>query len=249
MEEPGSEDVLNNFEWEGFSMTEIYYLLLSDLSNVSDLVDNAKIHAVENQPTKPWGSFVRNLKRNQNNADDLQSMFKKKILDSVCKNVEDLKPFGEPLYTGNLSLELKNKLLQRVKADRQCIQQLTTEVTQLRNFNKELERKAAELERVVTLRTESGEMVTKVDWKEIEKKIKHQRQKLVKDVRYITDQLCPDSDVDIILSNALKAAFNNTDPYINSDEFSVDDVEFLLRCKLISRNPHDRKLVRLLGLQ
>lgn len=35
------------------------------------------------------------------------------------------------------------------------------------------------------------------------------------------------------------------DPYIQVEDSSNEDVEFLLRCNLIKRHPNDRKLIRL----
>lgn len=89
----------------------------------------------------------------------------------------------------------------------------------------------------------------------------------------MTEELCPDSYIQDILSvsggpesfvvyislksgivnviffqAALKASQSGKDPYISVEEASVEDVEFLLRCNLITRNPHDSTLVRLRDL-
>ena len=78
-----------------FNYVCFYFLSLSFIGEVSDLVDRAGSHAVENKPAESWGSFVRIQKRAQNNSSNLQSLFKKRILESMSKNVEYLKPLGE----------------------------------------------------------------------------------------------------------------------------------------------------------
>lgn len=45
-----------------------------------------------------------------------------------------------------------------------------------------LERQAEELQRIMAVRAETGEMVTTLKWQEVDKKVKHQRLKLVKNV-------------------------------------------------------------------
>lgn len=47
------------------------------------------------------------------------------------------------------------------------------------------------------------------------------------------------------LQAALKEAMGDKDPYIQVEDSSSEDVEFLLRCNLIKRHPNDLKLIRL----
>ncbi|XP_034230874.1 uncharacterized protein LOC117639382 [Thrips palmi] len=250
MNDTGSEDAVNpQMDNEQLpTMSEIYILLLADLSEAEGFVENARSHANENQPRQSWGALLKSLKRMNSNQSDVQTRSKKSMMEGLCKSVEDMAPLGEPLQSGHVSLELRSKLLDRVKKDRESIERMTSQLAQLQDVNKELERKTEELERIVTTRTTSGEMKKKFKLEEIGKRIKEHRARIVKDTRYVTAELCPDSYIQDILSEALKASQPGNDPYICIDEASPDDVEFLLRCNLISRNPHDPTLVRLRDL-
>lgn len=44
---------------------------------------------------------------------------------------------GEPLQSGHTSLELRSKLLERVKEDRESIEKMSSKLSQLQNLNKE----------------------------------------------------------------------------------------------------------------
>lgn len=230
------------------SMSDMYYLLLSDLSEVSDQIDNTRKHAKENNPQQSWGSYLRDIKMGHDNPNEIQSLFKKNILDAVGKHLQNMNPKGEPLGSANVPLELRSKLLERVKKDRLIIQQMSSQLSQLQDANKDLQRRAEEFQKMITQRAASGEMKTNLKWQEIRKKIQQERAKCVKDVRYVTSQLCPDSGIENILSEALKNMLSGSDPYINVEDSSAEDVEFLLRCNLVVRHPHHRRSIRLSDL-
>lgn len=230
-------------------MSEIYYLLLAELSEAEQSVEDAKSHANENQPRQSWGALLRNQKKVHNSQIDVQSVFKKRIMEGLSRSVEDMAPLGEPLQSGHASLELRSKLLERVKKDRENIEHMTSQLAQLQGANKDLEQTMEELEKIVTSRTMSGEMKTNLQLEEIGKRVKQHRAKTVRDVRYVTEELCgTDSDAQQILSDAFKATQLGNDPYISVEGADIEDVEFLLRCNLITRNPHDPSLVRLRDL-
>ncbi|KAE8752839.1 hypothetical protein FOCC_FOCC000577 [Frankliniella occidentalis] len=230
------------------SMSDIYYLLLADLSDVSELLDDARIHANENAPRKPWAATVKFSRDRSPNHCDAQTSYKKNVMESIRKKAEHMKPLGEPLYSAHAPLELRSKLAERVKADRENIKQMSTQLTQLQESNKELLRRMEELKKIIAARTTSGEMKTKLKWQEVDRKIKLERAKHVKQIRHVTDEICPDSDMPKILSDALKNSLSGKDPYVTVDDFSIEDVEFLLRCNVLTRHPHDRKRVRLSDL-
>ncbi|KAK3908886.1 Centromere protein K [Frankliniella fusca] len=237
---------------EGFeefmSMSDIYYLLLADLSDASELLDNAKIHANENEPRQPWATAIKLSRSKETNQCDIQNLYKKNILDTLRKRTEKTKPFGEPLYTAHAPLELRSKLSEVVKRDRENIKQMSTQLALLRESNNELSRQMEELKTLIAARTTSGEMKAKLQRKEVDRKIKIERAKLVKQIRHVTDEICPDSNVPKILSEVLKKSMSGKDPYVSVDDVEADDVELLLRCSVLTRHPHDRRRVRLSDL-
>lgn len=240
--------VSNEDEDKFTSMTDIYYLLLADFDEVSDQVENARTHATENQPRQSWSTFLRAQKTGSNQTCNFQSQYKKSFMQAACNKVDDLKLLGEPLETANVSYELRSKLLERVKIDRHNIEQMTAQLAELQASNKQIMNRTHEFDEMMTARTTSGEMKTQFHWEEVSKKVRAHRMKLVNGVRYVARELMPQTSVPDILTPVLKKSLTGQDPYVPVDDSDLEEVEFLLRCNLIVRHPHDRKLIRLSDL-
>lgn len=64
------------------------------IGEAEQLVENARSHANENQQRQSWGALLKNRRKVHNNESDIQTLFKKRMMDGLCRSVEDMAPLG-----------------------------------------------------------------------------------------------------------------------------------------------------------